>query len=95
MAPNSVSQGIDKNDKYNGQNNAYNYGQCNCVSHAFLGCLCLALAQFQAQIRRTTVANHHGQCQRNDRNGKDDVGSSIAQIAHAPADEDLVHNVIQ
>ena len=50
-------QGIDKNDKYNGQNNAYNYGQCNCVSHAFLGCLCLALAQFQAQIRCTAVAN--------------------------------------
>lgn len=27
--------------------------------------------------------------------GKSNVGSAVAQIPHAPTDEDLVHNVVQ
>ena len=61
----------------------------------FFGAVHVAFPQLKAQVGCAAVADHHGQSQSDDGNGKYDVGGTIAQIPHTVADKDLIDDVVQ
>ena len=65
------------------------------VAHAAVGALGIPLPLAEAEVGGAAVADHQGQGQGDDSDGKDHVGGSVSQVAHPPADEDLVDDVIQ
>ena len=86
---------VDEHQEHHRQNNTDDGHQGNRVAHALFGQVHLALAQLQAQKGRAAVADHHGQGQGDDGDGKHHIGGAVAQVAHAPADENLIHDVVQ
>ena len=86
---------VDEQQEHHSQDDADHGHQGNRVAHALLGHVHLALTQLQAQKGRAAVADHHSQCQGNDGDGKHHIGGAVAQVAYAPADKDLVYDVVQ
>ena len=90
-----IQDGVDADEEYCGQKNAHHGHQDNGVADALFGAFNVALAQLQAQIGGAAVPDHQGEGKGHNGDGEDDVGSAVAQIAHAPANEDLVHDVVK
>ena len=86
---------IDPYQKNHQQHNAHNGHHGDGIAHALLRLFDISLSQLQTQIGRTAVTDHQGKRQRNDGNGKYHIRRTVAEIAHAPADKDLVYNVIK
>lgn len=84
------AQGEDRH-----QHGAASQQQDQGIAHAAVGALGIPLPLAEAEVGGAPVADHQGQGQGNDGDGKDHVGGPVAQVAHPPADEDLVDDVIQ
>ena len=52
-------------------------------------------AEADRHVAARAVADHHSQTQRQHRQREHDVRRAVAKIPHAPADEDLVDDVVQ
>ena len=77
------------------QHNGGNQRQHDAAAHAAARCLLIPRALRQAEQRRAAIPDHQRSGQRHHREGIDDVGRRVAQIPHAPADENLIDNVIK
>ena len=86
---------IPKQDKQHHQHRTADQQQGDRVAHTAVGALGIMLALANTQKSCTAVTNHQGYCQRDDRDGKDHIGCTVAQISYAPANENLVHNIVQ
>lgn len=86
---------IDPYLKNHQQHNAHNGHHGDGIAHTLFRLFDISLSQLQTQVGRTAVTDHQGKRQRNDGNGKYHIRSTVAEIAHAPADKDLVYNVIK
>lgn len=51
-------------------------------------------SEFQTEKGGAPVSDQNGQGQRDDGDGKDDVGRAVAEISDAPSDEDLIYNIV-
>ena len=87
--------GVDPNKKDHSQQNADDGYQGDGVADPLFGGFHLSLAHLQAQIGSSAVADHHGQCQRDDGDGENNVGGAVSKVSHSPADKDLVNDVVQ
>lgn len=86
---------IDPYQKNHQQHNAHSGHHGDGIAHTLFRLFDISLSQLQTQVGRTAVTDHQGKRQRNDGNGKYHIRSTVAEIAHAPADKDLVYNVIK
>ena len=72
--------------KLDGKYYPYPDGHVRCYAY---------LTTWKNELVKVTVAVKHRQCQRDYRDRKYYVRSTIAEIAHSPADKYLIHNVVQ
>ena len=73
---------IPKQDKQHHQHRTADQQQGDRVAHTAVGALGIMLALANTQKSCTAVTNHQGYCQRDDRDGKDHIGCTVAQISY-------------